>query len=82
MEIAEEKHLLDDKFNYLEYEKGLLDKTLEEFNLDKLMKGGTGQLNGKLSWPKSPWKFDKENTRRIKEILKAVKEDQRIYFFS
>ena len=37
-----------------------LDKTLEEFNLDKLMKGGTGQLNGKLSWPKSPWKFDKE----------------------
>jgi uncharacterized protein YhdP len=34
-----------------------LDKTLEEFNLDKLMKGGTGQLNGKLSWPKSPWKF-------------------------
>ena len=26
-----------------------LDKTLEEFNLDKLMKGGTGQLNGKLS---------------------------------
>ena len=37
-----------------------LDKTLEEFNLDKLMTGGTGQLNGKLSWPKSPWKFDKE----------------------
>ena len=37
-----------------------LDKTLEEFNLDKLMKGGTGHLNGKLSWPKSPWKFDKE----------------------
>ena len=37
-----------------------LDKTLEEFNLDKLMKGGTGHLNGKLLWPKSPWKFDKE----------------------
>jgi uncharacterized protein (TIGR02099 family) len=36
-----------------------LDKTLEEFNLDNLMTGGTGQLNGKLSWPKSPWKFDK-----------------------
>ena len=39
-----------------------LDKTLEEFNLDKLMTGGTGQLNGKLSWPKSPWKFDKEKS--------------------
>ena len=36
-----------------------LDKTLEEFNLDNLMTGGTGQLNGKLSWPQSPWKFDK-----------------------
>jgi len=36
-----------------------LDKTLEEFNLDKLIKGGTGHLSGKLSWPKSPWKFDK-----------------------
>ena len=36
-----------------------LDKTLGEFNLDNLMTGGTGQLNGKLSWPKSPWKFDK-----------------------
>ena len=36
-----------------------LDKTLEEFNLDNLLTGGTGQLNGKLSWPQSPWKFDK-----------------------
>ncbi|MDB2679960.1 YhdP family protein [Methylophilaceae bacterium] len=36
-----------------------LDKTLEEFNLDNLMTGGTGQLNGKLSWPQSPWKFNK-----------------------
>ena len=36
-----------------------LNKTLEEFNINKLMKGGLGELNGKLSWPQSPWKFDR-----------------------
>ena len=39
-----------------------LDKTLEQLEMDNLMKGGSAKIKGYLSWPGNPLSFDKSIT--------------------